>query len=96
MCLPCLKFSDLLPETHLFLFGLIIQGQLGSFKSSKGINIEAKFSKQSNTVSLLKSQTLFSFCFLEKILVIRVRIHKMLHRMANREDPDQTASSEAV
>ena len=31
-----------------------------------------------------------------KMLVIRAGIHKMLVRIANREDPDQTASSEAV
>ena len=30
------------------------------------------------------------------MLVIRGGIHKMLVRIANREDPDQTASSEAV
>ena len=31
-----------------------------------------------------------------KMLAIRVPVHKMLVRIANREDPDQTASSEAV
>ena len=31
-----------------------------------------------------------------KILVIRNGIHKILVTIANREDPDQTASSEAV
>ena len=31
-----------------------------------------------------------------KMLVIRTGIHKMLVRIANSEDPDQTASSEAV
>ena len=31
-----------------------------------------------------------------KMLVIRLGIHKTLVRVANREDPDQTASSEAV
>ena len=30
------------------------------------------------------------------MLVIRADIHKMLDRIANREDPDQTASEEAV
>ena len=30
------------------------------------------------------------------MLVIRAGIHKMHVRIANREDPDQTASSEAV
>ena len=30
------------------------------------------------------------------MLIIRAVIYKMLVRIANREDPDQTASSEAV
>ena len=30
------------------------------------------------------------------MLVFRAGIHKLLVRKANREDPDQTASSEAV
>ena len=42
-------------------------------------------------VKALKCQT-FSY----KMLVIRTGIHKMLARIANREDPDQTVSSEAV
>ena len=33
---------------------------------------------------------------LYKILVIMAGIYNMLARIANREDPDQTASSEAV
>ena len=40
-----------------------------------------------NTVNVLKFLTLFS---------IVAWIHKMLFRITNREDPDQTASSEAV
>ena len=38
----------------------------------------------------------FPFLFSTKLLVIKAGIHKMLVRKANREDPDQTASSEAV
>ena len=38
----------------------------------------------------------FLFLFAAKMLVIRAGIHKTLVRLANREDPDQTASSEAV
>ena len=38
----------------------------------------------------------FLFLFSKMMLVIRAGIHKMLVRIANREDPDQTASSEAV
>ena len=46
-----------------------------------------KCSKISNT---------FLFLFSNKMLVFRPGIHKILVRVANREDPDQTASSEAV
>ena len=38
----------------------------------------------------------FLFLFSNKMLVFRAGIHQMLVRIANREDPDQTASSEAV
>ena len=34
--------------------------------------------------------------FSNKMLVFRGGIHKMLVKLANREDPDQTASSEVV
>ena len=46
----------------------------------------------------LRSKTLntFLFLFAKKILVWRAGIQKMLVRIANRDDPDQTASSEAV
>ena len=46
-----------------------------------------KCSKISNT---------FLFLFSNKMLVIRAGSHKMVVRIANREDPDQTASSDAV
>ena len=39
-----------------------------------------------------ESETVLKFYNLEA----RALIHKMLARIANREDPDQTASSEAV
>ena len=38
----------------------------------------------------------FLFLVSNKMLVSNVGIHKMNVRIANREDPDQTASSEAV
>ena len=44
-----------------------------------------KFSKISNKLL---------FLFSTKMLVIMAGIHNMLVRIANREDPDQTASSE--
>ena len=36
------------------------------------------------------------FLLTNKMLIIMTVIHKMLVKVANREDPDQTASSEAV
>ena len=48
------------------------------------------------TLNVLKLPKLFSFLFSYKMLVIRAEIYIMLVRIANREDPDQTASSEAV
>ena len=38
----------------------------------------------------------FHFLFSKKMWVNRAGIHKILVRIANREDPYQTASSEAV
>ena len=38
----------------------------------------------------------FLFLFSNKLLAIRAGVHKMLVRIANREDPNQTASEEAV
>ena len=49
------------------------------------ISIYSKCSKISNT---------FLFLFSNKMLVFRAGIHKFLVRVANREDPDQTASSD--
>ena len=37
-----------------------------------------------------------SQCIFNEMLVIRAGINKMLVRIANKEDPDQTASSYAV
>ena len=50
-------------------------------------NVYGKCSKILNT---------FIFLFKDKMMVIRAGINKLLDRIANREDPDQTASSEAV
>ena len=47
-------------------------------------------------VDVLKFRTLFSFCPQIKHGVIMVGIDKVPARIANREDPDQTASSKAV
>ena len=44
-----------------------------------------------DTVNVLKYRT-FLFLFSDKMLVFRTGIHQILNRIANREDPDQTAS----
>ena len=48
-----------------------------------------------DTVYVFKFLT-FLFLFSKKMLVIRARNHKTFVRIANREDPNQTASPEAV
>ena len=50
----------------------------------------------SYTINVLNFLNTFLFLFLNKMLDIVAEIHKMLVRIANREDPDQTASEEAV
>ena len=53
-------------------------------------SIYGKFSKILNTLLFLLLALLSN-----KMLVIRADIYKVLVRIANREEPDQTASSEA-
>ena len=50
----------------------------------------------SGTVNVSKFSNTFLFMFSNKILVTRAGSHKMLGLIANREDPDQTVSLEAV
>ena len=48
-------------------------------------------------VKCSKILNIFDFMFSNKIWVIKAEIHIKRHiKIANREDPDQTASSEAV
>ena len=47
-------------------------------------------------VNVIKFQNTLFFLFSSKMVVFGARNNKMLVRIANREDPDQTASSEAV
>ena len=54
-----------------------------------------KWKENKSTVNVLLFQILL-FLISNKILVIRAGIHKKLVRIANLEDPDQTASEEAV
>ena len=64
-----------------------LPGVLCACDVSMSLESYGKCSKISNT---------FFFLFSNKMLVFRTGIHKKLVRIANREDPDQTASSEAI
>ena len=52
--------------------------------------------ENSVTLSTYKKNDFFLILFLTRMLVFRSGIHKILVRIANREDPDQTASSEGL
>ena len=67
------------------------------------VSLVARFDRVSSdtghrfvTVKCSKTLITFLFLFSNKIMLTRAGIHKMLVRIANREDPDQTASEEAV
>ena len=45
---------------------------------------------------MFKKFKAFLSLFSNKMLVFRAEIHNFVVKIANREDPDQTASSEAV
>ena len=64
-----------------------------TYKIKNSLNLDTK---NGITVIVLKFPTLFLFPFSNIILVIRAEIHKMLVRIANKVDPDQTDPSEAV
>ena len=68
---------------------------------SRELNISAVLSKACNRSFTLigghsKISDTFLFLFSNKMIVIGAAIHKLLVRIANSEDPEQTASSEAV
>ena len=67
---------------------------VGSVENSQVMTLVCDLEKIT-MVKVLKFGTLFSF-FSQKMLVIRAGIQKMLVRIVNRDNPDQTASSEAV
>ena len=79
---------NILYHNKLFLYTKQVARSLNTVGSNlEGVSWYSKCSKITNT---------FLFLFLNEMMIIRVGIHKMLVRRANREDPDQTASSEAV
>ena len=51
---------------------------------------------QCNVIKCSKISNAFLLLFSNKMLVFRTELYKMLGKIANREDADQTASSEAI
>ena len=89
------------------LFKIAWDGMLAKLlvlKISQSLECSSKYlcPRISSTVMLFKINihskitNIFLFLFSNKILVIRTGIHKMLSRMVNEKDPDQTASVETV
>ena len=76
------------------------RSQLGSIvrKSRSSLSSYDSHETLKGSMSKLIAENVLKFLILisNKMLVIKAGVHKMLLRMANREDPDQTASSEAV
>ena len=54
------------------------------------------FQNSKLTVNVLEISNTFLFLISNQMFVISAGIHNLLVRIANREDPDQTASLEAV
>ena len=83
------RFDYSVSKSLIILYNLVAKCKslLKKFVKIMSLKNYDKCSKISNT---------FLFLFPKKTLVIMAGIHKLLVRRANREDSDQTASSEAV
>ena len=70
--------------------------------NSKSLSVQLSHERYDNknlqilSHTVLKLRILFLYLFLNKMLVIKAWLHKMLVRSAIRKYPDQTASLEAV
>ena len=83
-------------HTH-FLFFIICNSNSTFYTSHQEgkCSVKSCAYRMCGTVDVLKFRTFFSF-YSTKLLVFRAETHKMHVRITNREDPDQTASEEAV
>ena len=79
---------------EMFLISDIVLLMISSNKSRSQRPLQ--FYNKSLYGKFSEFRTPFLSRFATRMLVIKAGIHKMLVRIANREDPDQTASSEAV
>ena len=69
---------------------------LMSHHTMKSLTVQPHQIKTLSIVIVLKFETLFSFCTPMICGLPGLELTKMLVRIAKREDPDQTTSSEAV
>ena len=89
-------------HTCTFLPPALTKNEERSFKKPRPITMVCMFKQFLNQITTCingkcsKISNTFLFLFSNKALVFRAGIHKMLVRMANWEDPDHTASSEAL
>ena len=90
-----LTADSLFTESPPFLCDLIIISRKHSWIFSIYFMNYYLRSLKMSMVSILKFRTL-SLSLSNEMWVIKAGIHKLLVRIANREDPDQTASSKAV
>ena len=74
------------------LWGLDYQFNVYNKMYIRDILLMNQYSMFPGMVTVPNFCTLFLFMFSYKMLVMRAGIHKLLVRIANREDPDQTAS----
>ena len=93
-----LKFFGKMMQRRIVLsFCSLCHARINILFSIRGCYYPISSDAHANYGQCLKISNKFHFRFLTKMLVIRAGIHKMLIRIANREDPNQTASSsEAV
>ena len=76
---------------------LILYIKNSKLETNYVFNTKTKFYFKLNSYGkCYKISNTFLFLFSNKMLVFRAGIYKFLVRVANREDPNQTASSEAV
>ena len=66
------------------------------YKSTEKYNQSLHFLVLNSLKGEVNVSNTFLILYSNKLLIFRAGIHKKLVRIANREDPDQTASSETV
>ena len=92
ICLPTLPEGRHNFRTFMVKFSLLTHKEF-ICSSQMDSRILWESSCYSRRINVPKFRTLFSFCSLIKCWLSRLEFTKMLVTKANREDPDQTASS---